>query len=79
MQFFNILEGFRNREYARHKTSWEQTRLIAHVVALSAGNKIKPTDVIEFIWDKKQVEIPKDIEAEKKRILEKYYPELKNS
>jgi len=75
VQFFNTIEGFRNLEKARNRTSWEQARLVALTVAqVNSTKTVKPTDIIEFDWDNedKQTEVV-DIKAERERIKNKYY------
>ena len=37
------------------KSDWEQTRLVAYIMAQSnSSKKIKPTDIVSFSWDKKE-------------------------
>lgn len=40
----------------RHKESWEQTRLLAFILAqVNSTKKLKPTDIISFTWDNEAV------------------------
>lgn len=42
--------------YYREKDKWEQARLIAYVTAqVNSKKPLKPTDVIKFEWDGKQI------------------------
>ena len=57
--------------HLRHKESWEQTRMLCHIIAAVAGNKLKPTDIIKFPWDKKDEDTvidAKDIERLKEKM-----------
>ena len=37
----------------RHKESWEQTRILAYILAqVNSTKKLKPTDILSFTWDK---------------------------
>lgn len=39
--------------HLRHKESWEQSRMIAYIVAQSNSKKhLKPTDIVSFPWEK---------------------------
>lgn len=38
--------------HLRHKESWEQSRMIAYVMAqVNSKKKLKPTDIIKFGWE----------------------------
>lgn len=40
----------------RHKESWEQTRILAYILAqVNSTKKLKPTDILSFTWDKEEV------------------------
>jgi hypothetical protein len=54
LEFSRIVEFYQKREEDRMQLSWEQTRFLA-VTNLSPFSKkaLKPTDVIEFPWDKR--------------------------
>mgnify|MGYP003112247031 CR=1 FL=1 len=58
--FWNKLDGFYELENMREKTKWErvrwQTTLLLNI-QIGKGKKLKPTDLIEFEWDKKQKKI----------------------
>lgn len=52
--------------YKRKKEEWEQTRLLAYVVAQSnSTKKLKMTDIMSFSWDN---EIEKDTSISKEEI-----------
>ncbi len=39
-----------------YKTSWEQTRFMAYITAQTQSIKrLKPTDIMQFPWDKEEV------------------------
>ena len=48
--------------HLRHKESWEQSRMIAYVMAqVNSKKKLKPTDIIKFGWEtEKHKEQPKE-------------------
>ena len=58
--FWNKLDGFYELENIREKSKWErvrwQTTLLLNI-QMAKGKKIKPTDLIEFEWDKKEKKI----------------------
>ena len=58
--FWNKLDGFYELENIREKSKWErvrwQTTLLLNI-QMAKGKKIKPTDLIEFEWDKKDKKI----------------------
>lgn len=58
--FWNKLDGFYELENIREKSKWErvrwQTTLLLNI-QMAKGKKIKPTDLIEFEWDKKDEKI----------------------
>ena len=42
-------------EYLAHKDSWEQSRMVAYLVAQSnSTKKLKPTDITKFYWEKEE-------------------------
>ena len=46
------LEAILDNLQLRHKQNWEQTRLLAYIIAQSnSTKKINITDVIKFSWD----------------------------
>lgn len=52
MEFFEIRAIMKHKYYA-HKDTWEQSRLIAYLIAqVNSKNKLKLSDIIEFPWDK---------------------------
>ena len=58
--FWNKMDGFYELENIREKSKWErvrwQTTLLLNI-QMAKGKKIKPTDLIEFEWDKKDKKI----------------------
>lgn len=58
--FWNKLDGFYELENIRERSKWErvrwQTTLLLNI-QMAKGKKIKPTDLIEFEWDKKDKKI----------------------
>lgn len=58
--FWNKLDGFYEIENIKERANWERTRWQTTLllnIQLAKGKKLKPTDLIEFEWDKKQKEI----------------------
>ena len=46
------LEPLISNIHKRNKESWEQTRLLAYIIAqVNSTKKLKPTDIISFSWD----------------------------
>lgn len=44
-------------KYFTYKESWEQTRMLAYIVAAcNSTKKIKITDIIQFPWDTQETE-----------------------
>lgn len=51
MQIYE-LETLINSLYQKNKESWEQTRLLAYIVAqVNSSKKLKPSDILSFVWD----------------------------
>lgn len=51
MQMYE-LEPLISNIHKRNKESWEQTRLLAYIIAqVNSTKKLKPTDIISFSWD----------------------------
>jgi len=58
--FWNKLDGFYELENIRERSKWERTRWQTTLllnIQMAKGKKIKPTDLIEFEWDKKDKKI----------------------
>ena len=58
--FWNKLDGFYELENIRERSKWERTRWQTTLllnIQMAKGKKIKPTDLIEFEWDKKDEKI----------------------
>ena len=58
--FWNKLDGFYELENIRERGRWERTRWQTTLllnIQIAKGKKLKPTDLIEFEWDKKQKEL----------------------
>lgn len=73
MEFYEI-DALIDHFYLSHKEGWEQARMISYVIAQSnSTKKIRPTDLIQFPWDKMELESTdkaistKDIERLKKK------------
>ena len=67
-EFWNKVEGFYELENLRQRNDWERTRWSTCIllnIQIEKGKKVKPTDLIEFEWDKK--DIKKDIETLKNK------------
>ena len=38
--------------HLKHRDSWEQSRMIAYIIAqVNSRKKLTPTDIIKFAWD----------------------------
>lgn len=63
-----ILEYIGNAD----KTSWEQTRMQMYITAqVNSKKKLKPTDIMPFIWDKEEVKDTSISNEDKNRLMEK--------
>ena len=61
--FWNKLDGFYELENLRERGKWERTRWQTTLllnIQIAKGKKIKPTDLIEFEWDKKDIKVNYD-------------------
>ena len=61
--FWNKLDGFYELENLRERGKWERTRWQTTLllnIQIAKGKKIKPTDLIEFEWDKKDIKVDYD-------------------
>ena len=59
-QFFNMLEGYQEIRNNQEQSDWQrirwQTTLLINI-QLERGKRIKPTDLIQFDWEKEEKEI----------------------
>jgi|TARA_R100000278_G_scaffold123252_2_gene112277 hypothetical protein len=59
-QFFNMLEGYQEVRNNQEQSDWQrirwQTTLLINI-QLERGKRIKPTDLIQFDWEKEEKEI----------------------
>ena len=58
--FWNKLDGFYEIENIKERANWERTRWQTTLllnIQIAKGKKLKPTDLIEFEWDKKDKKI----------------------
>lgn len=67
------IEPLINSLYKRNKDSWEQTRMTAYITAqCNSSKKLKPTDIMQFIWDDEETAGDTSISNEDvKRLKEK--------
>lgn len=64
MQPYELTAILSNIEYSIKQT-WEQTRFQTYIQAQTQSTKkLKPTDIIEFSWDKKEVNKDTSISTE---------------
>ena len=57
------MDGFYELENIRERGKWERTRWQTTLllnIQIAKGKKIKPTDLIEFEWDKKNIKVDYD-------------------
>lgn len=55
-EFWNRVDGFYELENMRERNNWERTRWSTCYllnIQIAKGRRLKPTDLIEFEWDKK--------------------------
>lgn len=46
------LETLISSLYQKNRESWEQTRLLAYILAqVNSTKKLKPSDILSFVWD----------------------------
>ena len=72
--FWNKLDGFYELENLRERGKWERTRWQTTLllnIQIAKGKKIKPTDLIEFEWDKKDIKVNYDKLKAKAEYLKK--------
>lgn len=72
--FWNKLDGFYELENIRERGRWERTRWQTTLllnIQIAKGKKIKPTDLIEFEWDKKDKKIDYEKLKEKAEYIKK--------
>ncbi len=73
--FWNKLDGFYQLENIRERGNWERTRWQTTLllnIQMSKGKRLKPTDLIEFEWDKKD----KKIDYEKLKAKAEYVKKM---
>lgn len=73
MKFYEIPELVKGLNL-KSRESWEQTRLLAYMTAqVNSIKKIKPTDILQFEWDKKEPDVEEKIisKADIKRLNKK--------
>ena len=59
-EFWNKLDGFHELENLRQRNDWERTRWSTCLllnIQLPKGKSLKPTDLVQFEWDKKKGKI----------------------
>ena len=57
------MDGFYELENIRERGKWERTRWQTTLllnIQIAKGKKIKPTDLIEFEWDEKDIKVDYD-------------------
>ena len=70
MQFYEI-DSLLDSYYLKYKDSWEQARLIAYMTAqVNSRDKLSPTDIMKFHWEKDDKKIEFDEEELKNMELE---------
>ena len=72
--FWNKLDGFYELENIKEKGRWERTRWQTTLllnIQIAKGKKLKPTDLIEFEWDKKDKKIDYQKLKEKAEYIKK--------
>ena len=72
--FWNKLDGFYELENIKEKGRWERTRWQTTLllnIQIAKGKKLKPTDLIEFDWDKKDKKIDYQKLKEKAEYIKK--------
>ena len=78
MQLYE-LEVILDNLHLKHKQNWEQTRLIAYIIAQSnSTKKINITDVVKFSWDAEKDETIDIMTDEDKDRLKKKSDEIIN-
>jgi len=75
VHFWSKLDGFYELENIRERGHWERTRWSTCLllnIQMPKNKSIKPTDLIEFEWDKKV----KDVDFKKLKERALYFKEL---
>ena len=74
-EFWNRVDGFYELENMREKQDWQRTRWSTCLllnIHLPKNKRIKPTDLIEFEWDKKD----KKLDYEKLKAKAEYIKKM---
>ena len=71
MQMYEVRALMKFQHYS-YQDSWEQARLISYIVAqCNSTKKLKPSDIMNFYWDKSEDEDTSISDADVIRLREK--------
>lgn len=66
------LEPLISNIHKKNKESWEQARLVSYMIAqCNSSKKLKPSDIIQFCWDKDDIASTSISNEDIKRLKEK--------
>ena len=69
-----------NYEYYAHKDSWEQTRLLAYIMAqVNSRKTLKQSDILDFYWEKKEVVDTSNSNSDLERLKKKAQQYIKQN
>lgn len=67
-------------EYYANKDSWEQTRLIAYLIAqVNSKKQLKQSDIMQFYWEKEETKQPTTHKADIERLKAKAQQYIKQN
>ena len=79
MQMYEI-RSVMDYEYYANKDSWEQTRLIAYLIAqVNSKKQLKQSDIMQFYWEKEETKRPTTNKADIERLKAKAQQYIKQN
>jgi hypothetical protein len=79
-EIYNVLKGARRREELEQQAAWERMRIHATLLLqakVKKGVRLKPTDLINLPWDKKEKPKAKEVSEETRKKWERWDAEMK--
>lgn len=74
------IQAVMNYEYYAHKDSWEQTRLLAYIMAqVNSRKTLKQSDILDFYWEKKEVVDTSNSNSDLERLKKKAQQYIKQN
>ena len=74
------IQAVMDYEYYAHKDSWEQTRLLAYIMAqVNSRKTLKQSDILDFYWEKKEVVDTSNSNSDLERLKKKAQQYIKQN